>query len=310
MLCDGYTHVEIARILGVGEKTVQRVVRLYQEHGIEGVSLLRYKGREASLNVKQLAKLKSELTQNLYKDTIEVQAYILQEFNLALSRSGITQVLKRLGFVYKKTKVMPGKANGKEQERFVRKLQELRDNLSPDEAIYFADGTHPTYNTRPGYAWIPKGTEYHMPSNTGRQRVNINGAMNGEDPTDVVVDFPESVNAQSTINVCEDLLARNPDKKTIYFVMDNALYYRSKCFKEWMEDHPKIQPIYLPAYSPNLNLIERLWGFMKRERLNNYYFDSYAKFRRSLHEFFNNLSEDKCELNRLITWNFQIVQWD
>jgi len=310
MLDDGYTYQQISTILGIGEKTVQRIVQLFQDTGVEGLSAFFYKGRTPFLTVSQQRKLKRELAKSLYKDTKEIQTYLWTAFNIRMTRGAVTHMLKRLGFVYKKTKVLPGKANGVEQRRFVSKLKRLKSGLSEDETVYFIDGVHPTYNTRAAYGWIEKGKDYNMPSNTGRQRLNINGAMNGEDPTDILVDFADMINAQSTIRLFSQIEARNPFKRRIYVIGDNARYYNSKLLKEWLKNHPKIIYLPLPPYSPNLNLIERIWGFMKRERINNYYFDTYDKFRKSLMEFFKNIGDYKAELNNLITWNFQIIQWD
>lgn len=309
-LDDGYTHQQISGILGISEKMVQRVHKLYDESGPEGLTLFYYKGRSGFLTPKQERNLRKELSSHLYKDTREIQTYLLERFNVKMSRSAVNAMLKRLGFVYKKTKVLPGKADADLQRRFAAKLKKLRKQLKETEALYFLDATHPTHNTRAGYGWIEKGKEYAMPSNSGRQRVNINGAMNGVDPTDIQVDFADMVNAQSTICLLEKIEAKNVFKKRIYLIGDNARYYRCKLLKEWLQEHPKFVWMPLPSYSPNLNLIERIWGFMKRERINNFYFDTYQKFKENLMNFFNNLNDYRSDLNRLITYNFQIIDWN
>lgn len=309
MLDDGLTYEQVSRFLGLSGKTIQRVVDLFEQSGIDGVSIYNYKGRASSLNKKQERILQNELRGYLYKDTKEIQIFIQRRFRVQLTRSAIAVMLSRMGFVYKKTKILPGRADADQQKQFAARLKRLKNNLKASEALYFIDGTHPTYNTRAGYGWIEKGKEYAMPSNTGRQRVNINGAMNGVDPTDLVMDFTEMINAQSTIRLFEQIEAKNPFKSTIYVIGDNARYYNSKMLKEWLGKHPKIKYVPLPAYSPNLNLIERLWGFMYRERLNNFYFETYDKFRKAVMEFFKNIGTYKETLKSLITWNFQIVQW-
>ncbi len=310
MLDDGYTYHQISTSLGISEKMIQRVVQLFENSGIEGLSAFYYKGRDSALTEPQEQRLRKELSENLYKDTKEIQIFILKSFKVKLTRSAITMMLHRMGFSYKKTRVMPGKADAVQQRLCAAKLKRLKKRLKDTEALYFMDGAHPTFNTRAAYGWIEKGKEYSIPSNTGRQRVNINGAMNGEDPTEVLVDFADMINAQSTIRLLSKIEKKNPNKKKIYIISDNARYYNSRLLKEWLTHHPKIKWMPLPSYSPNLNLIERIWGFMKRERLNNYYFDTYQKFREALAEFFRNLSRYKKELNSLITWNFQIIQWD
>lgn len=309
MLDDGLTFEQVSRFLGISGKTVQRVVELFKESGIDGVSTLNYKGRSPYLSEKQEHILRKELRGYLHKDTKEIQRFIERRFKIQMTRSAIAVMLHRIGFVYKKTKVLPGKANGAEQKRFASKIIRLKSRLTTDETLYFIDGVHPTYNTRAAFGWIEKGKDYHMPSNTGRQRLNINGAMNGEDPTDIVVDFAEMINAQSTIRLFEKIEAKNPFKRKIYVIGDNARYYNSKLLKEWLKEHPRIKYVALPPYSPNLNLIERLWGFMYRERINNFYFETYDKFRNSIVDFFNNIREWKESLKTLITYKFQIVQW-
>ncbi len=69
----------------------------------------------------------------------------------------------------------------------------------------------------------------------------------------------------------------------------------------------KITLIFLPAYSPNLNLIERLWKFMKKIVINNKYYEKPKEFRRKLLDFFENIQIYKKELESLITNNFQII---
>lgn len=309
MLDDGLTFEQVSRFLGISGKTVQRVVQLFEESGIDGVSSLNYKGRSSYLSEKQEHKLVEELRGFLHKDTKEIQAFIQRRFRIHVSRSAIAIMLHRLGFVYKKTKILSGKADADQQKTFASRLKRLKNRLKPPEALYFIDGTHPTFNTRAGYGWIEKGKEYTMPSNTGRRRVNINGAMNGEDPTDLVMDFTEIKNAQSTIRLFKQIEAKNPFKTTIYVIGDNARYYNSKLLKEWLKEHPRIKYMPLPPYSPNLNLIERLWGFMYRERLNNFYFETYDKFRMAIMQFFKNIGTYREALRSVITWKFQIVQW-
>jgi transposase len=309
LLDDAYSYAQISAILGINEKMIQRVCKLYEESGVDGLAVFHYKGRSSYLNEKQEQVLRKELREYLHKDTKEIQIFIQRRFKRQMTRSAIGIMLHRIGFVYKKTKILPGKANGEEQKRFASKLVQLKSRLKKDETLYFIDGVHPTYNTRPSYGWIEKGTDYNMPSNTGRQRININGAMNGGDPTDIVVDFAEMINAQSTIRLFEKIEAKNPYKRNIYVIGDNAWYYNSKLLKEWLREHPRIKYLPLPPYSPNLNLIERLWGFMYREQINNFYFETYDKFRKAVVDFFKNISDWKEELNSLITWKFQIVQW-
>ena len=68
--------------------------------------------------------------------------------------------------------------------------------------------------------------------------------------------------------------------------------------------HEKLRIIYLPPYSPNLNLIERLWRLMRKEILSTHYYETFEDFRKSLLKFFDNIDEVEDKLNSLMTWNF------
>ena len=80
-----------------------------------------------------------------------------------------------------------------------------------------------------------------------------------------VYDIADSVNAQSTQRLCRKLLRKHP-RKTIYLLCDNARYNRNKMLQNWAKDQ-RIEFVFLPPYSPNLNLIERLWRLMRKKLL-------------------------------------------
>lgn len=81
------------------------------------------------------------------------------------------------GFSYKKPAVVPGKANKISQEQWLKAYKELKANLPQDEAICCIDGVHPTHNMKSTYGWIRKGERKELHTNTGRQRLNLSGAI-------------------------------------------------------------------------------------------------------------------------------------
>jgi transposase len=145
-------------------------------------------------------------------------------------------------------------------------------------------------------AWIKRGVKKEVPTNSGRQRINLNGAMNAHQPDDVEVVEAEIINAQATRELLEKLLKKNIDKERIYVLGDNARYYTNRELKEWLEQNPKIQLLHIPPYSPNLNLIERLWKFMRKKIINLHYYPTFEEFRKAIHDFFAQLKQYKEEL--------------
>jgi transposase len=167
------------------------------------------------------------------------------------------------------------------------------------------DGTHPQHNSMPAYCWIEKGEKKEIPSNTGRKRINLNGAIDVE-AFDLTIRENDSINAQSTIKLFQEIEVKYDKAPNIYIISDNAMHYKSRLVKEYLVNS-RITIEHLPAYSPNLNLIERLWKFFHKKMLYNEYYDTYDKFKQCRLSFFKHIDEFKEELTSLLTEKFEII---
>jgi len=105
---------------------------------------------------------------------------VKDKFNIEYSISGMTALLRRMGYVYKKPKLMPGNSDSEAQEYFLKEFLKFMQNKKKNEAVFFVDAVHPTWNSMAAYGWIKKGTIRELKSNSGRGRLNIHGAMNAE----------------------------------------------------------------------------------------------------------------------------------
>ncbi len=83
-------------------------------------------------------------------------------------------------------------------------IKTLLEDKSEEDRIYFMDGVHPLHNVQPAFGWIKKGKEQVIKTNTGRQRINVNGAYDIEEHK-VIIREDESINAQSTIKLLEQI---------------------------------------------------------------------------------------------------------
>jgi len=251
--------------------------------------------------------LAAHLDEHLYEDAKAICAYVDKTFGVRFTISGMRDLLHRIDFEYKQTRAVPGKADEEQQLEFLEEtLPALLDEVAAGEAeVYFADGMHPTHNTKTGRGWIRKGADFEIESNSGRRRLNINGAVRATKPEHIVYDLADSVNAQSTQGLCRKLLKKHP-RKTIYFICDNARYNRCSWLQQWAAGQ-RIEFVFLPAYSPNLNLSERLWRLVRKKVINSIYYDTFSKFRHSILHFLENFKEHKEEARRLLTLNFRTV---
>ena len=252
----------VAFLLGVDLSTVYRYVSLYKVKGLDFLQT-NHEGYSGKLDDDQILQLTSELQSKLYLTSDEIIDWVVVQFGILFTKNGMVKLLHRIGFSYKKTKQVPCE-------------------------VYFMDAVHPTHNTRSTYGWIQRGKEKELLTVSGRDRVNINGALNALDPTDIQVLECESVNAQTTKDLYLKILESNQGIDKIYTIADNARYYKNKELKEWLKD-TKIEQVFLPPYSPNLNIIERLWKFLKKKVINSTFFRTKNEFREAVHTFFENV---------------------
>ncbi len=306
LLNDGYTFEEIAKILLLDDSSVRRYYEIYAEKNLKGLLETNYLGRSSYLSKKQLRKLKRHLKKYIYPDTKSIIEYIKETFNVTYTPKGIVPLLHRLGFVYKKTKRVPGKADPEEQEKFINETyKEIKEIKGKNDRIYFMDGVHPQHNSIPAYAWIEKGTTKEIKSNTGRSHLNINGAIDIES-LDLIHREDERINADSTIALFKQIEEKNQLAEHIFIIADNARYYRSELVAKYLKKS-KITVIFLPPYSPNLNLIERLWKFLHKKIQYNKYYETFLEFKNACIDLLNNLHNYEKELRSLLTENFEII---
>lgn len=306
-LNSGHEYSQAAQILLLDEVTLRRYVKNYQEKGVGGLLEMRYAGGKSNLTSNQEQELKEFLKVNTKRTAKEIANHVFKTYSVKYSVIGITKLLHRLGFSYKKPKVIPGKADSQKQAEFLKKYQEIKSKLKTNDRIYFIDSTHPQHNTQPSYGWILKGKENDkfVKTNTGRDRINLNGALNLKDKTTVVLE-EKTINKLAAIRLLRKLDKANKTGK-IYLILDNASYHHAKLVTRWLKKHRRFKPVFLPPYSPNLNLIERLWGFFHRTVLWNHYFETVKEFKRESLKFFKNLNLYETELSTLLTDNFQVV---
>jgi transposase len=306
MLDEGHSQLVVATALGISDGTVYNCKAKYDREGLEKYLDRHYVPYCGRLSDEQLAALETEVDNGLYSTAAQVGEWISRHFEVDYSESAVRAILKKLDFVHKKALQVPGNVDVSAQDAFLKELVPfLEMELADDEAIYFTDAVHPQHNTRSDYLYVKKGREKQLPSNTGRQRINLNGAMNYSDPTDVIVVEAQTIDGAATQQLFEKILEKQPDKTNIYIFADNAKYYYGKELAAWLKANPKIQIIHLPPYSPNLNLIERLWKLMRKKVINLHFHALFKDFRKAVLGFFENIKQYKCELHTLITPNFQ-----
>lgn len=308
LLGEGFSHVQVGKILLMDDDTVRGHGKRYLSDGIPGLLRDGRGGKKAFLDKSQMALLDMHLQEKVYMGIGGVIQWIKDTFCVSYSRSGATDLLHRMGYTYKKPKKMPRIADVHVQENFVEGYKALCKALGPHDRILFMDGTHPMHNTVAAHGWVKKNVSAQLPSNTGRRRININGTLDLKGRKVTVMEC-ERIDSQAVIEHL-GILLNTYEKGRIYIVLDNARYYRSKVVKAFLEEHPRIAFFFLPPYCPNLNIIERLWLVMKREAVFNRYYEKFDSFREAILGFFQNRLWDKPKYRKFLTDKFHILKTD
>lgn len=308
MLHKGFSCIEVGEVLLLDDDTIRKYRNQYLAQGADSLLKDNNKGSQTYLSFEQLEMLDKHLQNNVYSDSKGVRDWVLQEFNIKYTTSGILSLLKRMGFVYKKPVLTPCKANIEKQEEFIAEYRELKNNLPDEDQIYFTDGVHPQHNTIADYGWIKRGKTKYLKTNNGRQRININGAINLETKQVIYVE-DERINAQTMIALLKQIMKSQKEGK-IHIVLDNARYYHAIIVKEFLEDNPRIVFHFLPPYSPNLNIIERLWRILKKEVVYNSFYLRFCDFKNAINKFFDDKVWMSEKFEKILTDNFQIIKPD
>ncbi len=305
LLGTGWTLRQVSEALLLDEETLRHYISRYTILGVEALSKDDHKGKACSLLDDQIERLKLFMDQHICLSSAEPIHFVQEAFGVEYTPRGMGLLLARMGYVYKKPKLLPGKVDAEAQLQFLEDYDFINESLGSNDVVYFSDATHPTHNTMPAYGWIKKGERCELKTNSGRQRLNINGAINIAN-WDFQYHFEPTVNADSVIRLFQSLEAANPLAEKIYVILDNAKYNHAIKVKEYLQTS-KIRPLYLPSYSPNLNLIERLWKFFNKRVLYNRYYEKFEQLQAAASQFFRNLKSFKNELRSLLTENFEIV---
>lgn len=299
---------ELKQILFVGLRTLEGWIKTFMAQGLEGLRRWGYKGQKSELNEAQWAEVEAELDRQPYRYAKEVVAFVKKKFDISYSERGMQNLLRSKGYRRIKTRLIPGavdEAKQREQGEFIERYFNLKAELEPQDRLYHLDAVHPTHNVSLSYVWTKKGRRRRMPSNTGRKRYNILGAYCPLDQEYLDIRGTTNVKGETLQKLIDKIRERHPEAKRIILILDNARYNHAKIVRAHIAQ-TNVELIHLPAYSPNLNLIERLWRFFKDKVMTTYH-ESFEKFVDEIDKVLDHLADYADELTTLMTEKFEIL---
>ena len=299
----GLPHGQIARLVGISESTLRTYLHEYQAGGIAGLKQLKGYRPQSELD-KHTASLEEHFRTHPVATAAEAMAAIEHLTGIKRSPVQVRKYLHRIGVQRRKVGVLPAKADVQAQETF--KTQELEPRLAEAQAgqraVFFVDAAHFVLGAYIGYLWSFVRVFVKTPS--GRQRFNVLGALNAITHEILTVVNDTYITAETVCQLLHSLAAQ-PIVVPLTVVLDNARYQRCRLVQD-LAQSLHIELLFLPAYSPNLNLIERVWKFVKKQCLYSKYYADFTSFKAAIYDCITQAHiQHKKELGSLLTLKFQ-----
>ena len=302
---NGIEKASIAKIHCISTKSVDKYIKTYEANGVNKL-LERNPYRPKSELDHYKDEIKKDLEENPCATINECVERIQKLTGLKRSPTQVTVFMKKMGFKHLKTGQIPSKANPIKQREFLEKDLEpkLEEARAGKRKIFFVDAAHFVMGVYLTCLWSI--SRIFVRSSSGRQRYNVLGALDPISQELITITNDAYINSDS---VCELLrktyeMYKNISIK-ITMVMDNARYQRCQKVIDLAEEL-EIELLFLPTYSPNLNLIERLWKLVKKECLYAQYYEKFDKFKENIEECLREVNgKHKEKIKSLITLNFQ-----
>lgn len=301
---DGWSCKSIAEALLLSEEGIRGHLQEYRD---SGKLKPENGGSSGFLNEAQTSALLIHLDAHLYVKVSDICAYVRRTQGACYSVRGMTDWLARHDFTFHQPCGVPAKADAAAQEAFIAKYEKLKATLGDGDQIVFMDGVHPTHAVRFVRGWIRKGERKEIPTNGSQKRVNLLGALNLE-TMQVFRQEYLTLNAENTVAFLTFLLAAMPGG-LLHIILDRGKYQNCKAVWAFVLENPRLRLHYLPAYSPNLNAIERLWKIMHEHTTNNLYHPNFKAFTEKIRQFFDEtIPKNARDWTDRLTDNFRIMQ--
>src|SRR3954465_15279496 len=306
------TREEVAELLGVSLSQLGEWLRVFRNEGLEALCETHNKGDPGNLTASQIDQLKSQVSTGCFRNSDQIRHWVEATFGVRYSSSGIKDLLKRHGVSYHKVTGFLWKADPDKQHAFVKRVarhqREERRPDAPKTRRYYVDACHPVWGLDLVYScWLLVGQRLLVGMGSGRKRLNILGAYCPDDHE--YIDYRltrDNINGEQFANFLRLLRSMHPEVQRFILYVDGARYHDSPVVKGWLKRHPEFRLSGIPAYSPNVNLIERLWKFLRARALSRWH-QTFEDMQAAVSEVLDHLEDYRGELRTLMTETFHII---
>ena len=298
-----YSNQHIALITGLHPNTVSHWVAVYQLEGYQGLLSNHYGTNQGELQ-QHACSILDRFSRQPPRSAAEAADRIGEMTGVQRSTQQVRIFMKRHGLKFLKCGHIPAKADNEQQHRWAdTQLKPVIEAAGKGKVhLLFLDAAH--FMLAPFICSLWCACRLFIKAASGRNRINVLGAVHAITKKVVTLTNTTYITADTLIEFLRMLKKKFCDKP-IVIVLDNARYQHCHAVISRAESLG-IRLLFLPPYSPNLNIIERMWKFTKKQILDAKYYDKPEAFHQAIEGFFANINK-KCkkQLTSLLTLKFQ-----
>lgn len=297
---------EIAVLVDLNRDSVSDWIKRYEQGGFEALCVFKY-GTNKSVIEPFSDSILASFAQQPSMSAKEASCRISKLTGISLSLTQTRKFLHRHGLQFIKAGHIPAKADTTNQMEWIQKTlePEIQQAQNGNCHLLFMDAAH--FVLQPFICSLWCYARVFIKASAGRNRINVLGALNAITKEIITLSNTTYINAETIKTFLKQLREHYPEHP-IKIVLDNARYQHCQAVKEFAQNL-NITLLFLPSYSPNLIIIERLWKFTKKEILYAKYYDSPTKFHNAITGFFQSVNQKyKDELQSLLSLKCQFFE--
>ena len=296
----------IGHITGLKRQSVSYWIQAYQAGGFDSLCQFNYGTNKSELENHSMSILKS-FADRPPMSACEAKSRIEELTGISRSPSQVRTFMKKHGLQYIKTGHIPAKADVEKQRKWVTSTLEpaIEEAQNGECHLLFLDAAH--FILQPFICALWCVTRLFIKAASGRNRINVLGVVNAITKEVLTLCNTTFISAE-TIVVFLKQLKKHYGDLPLKIVLDNARYQHCQLVED-AANTLNITLLFLPSYSPNLNIIERLWKFTKKTILYAKYYETPDKFHFAITDFFQTINQKyNPDLKKLLTLNFQFFE--
>jgi transposase len=303
----GMSNKEIGLLTGLNRETVGDWISIYLESGFEALCQFNYGTNRSELE-NHAESILSCFRERPPMSANEAKSRIEELTGISRSPSQVRAFMKRNKLRYIKTGHIPAKADTEQQQQWVKTTlgPAIIEAQKGECHLLFMDAAH--FILGPFLCALWCVTRIFIKASAGRNRINVLGVVNAITKEILTFNNTSYINAETIVSFFKKIKVHYGDMP-VKIVLDNARYQHCTLVEETAKSLG-ITLLFLPSYSPNLNIIERLWKFTKKKILYAKYYETPDKFHLAITSFFQTINQNhNAELKKLLNLKFQFFKY-